>query len=188
VEAEDDSALKSLREDHEKFLTGLVNAENIQEPDTSLPLIKERIAELTEEALNIQWIPDLDTSLPLLMKECIAKLTELECIAEMTDVTEQTEAFANYYAKEIIKKISQLLVWTASGGTLEAEDIQRIIKTSYLDEVHIDEKKELARIFGHHDILEKCETPYERLRKMVREDKRTELLTVLSNIIAHKGT
>ena len=152
------------------------------------PLIKERMAEYTEEAFTyIQGIPDPDTSLPLLLMGCIARLTELEDITEMADVTEQAEAFANYYAKEIIRKIRQLLERTASRETLEAEDIQRIIKTVYLDKTYRNEKEGLARIFGRDDIIEKCETATDRVIREAREKRLTKLLTVLHNRIAQKG-
>ena len=161
VEAEDYSALKIGQEEYEKFLTGLEKVEKV----------------------NISWMSDRDALLHL-MKEFTAEHKELENIAAMTDVSEQVEAFADYHAKEKIQDISYDLEWIALGGTLGAQDIQRIIKTVYLDTVVMSELEALAQIFGRHDIIKICESPMDR---MLRDDKRRKLLTVLRHRIAHKS-
>ena len=165
VEAEDYSELKIGQEEYEKYLADLVKAENI----------------------NISWISDRDALLHL-KKEFTAERTELEDIAAMTDFTEQAEALADYDAKEIVKEISHDLAWIAFGATLGTENIQRVIKTGYLDKTPRRELEELAKIFARDDIIEKCESAASRMDRMVRDDERRKLLTVLRHRIAHKDT
>ena len=162
MKAEDYSELKNQQETYEEFLAGLENAQ------------------------NIRWIPDHDALLQH-VKDCTAARTELEDIAEMTDVTEQAEAFADYYAKGIMERIRHYLAWIAFGDTLGTENIQPIIQTEYLDMVDTSQLEELARIFGRHDLLEKYESPTDKMSRRVKESMRTKLLTVLSNRIAHKS-
>ena len=139
------------------------------------------------ESINISWISDRDALLHL-MKQFTTERTELEDIAAMTDFTEQAEAFADYYAKERIKEIRHDLEWIALGGILGPQDIQRIIKTVYLDRAGECELEELAQIFGRHDLIEICESVTSRMYRMVRDDKRRKLLRVLRHRIAHKDT
>ena len=162
VETEDYSELKSRQQEQGKLLD---------------------LMKVTE---NIESVSDRDASLHLL-QENIEALTELERIAAMADFTEQTDAFSDYYAKDIILEILQLLM-LVSGGTLRTQDIQRILKAVYLNQAHQYELEELARALGRHDIIEKYQTPIDKMIAEAKESKRIKLLTVLRNRIADNGT
>ena len=155
------SDLKSKEGDIEESIAGLVGAENIDTGISSRDIIEE----------------------------CIDEITQLKCLAALTDFREQADIYAGHLASGIIGDIlDELRRQEAFVGTLGTQDIHRIIKTMYLNITPIPEMENLARFLGRYDIIEKYLTPLERWIAERKEKKeQIRLLTVLSNRIVQKS-
>ena len=146
------------------------------EDDSKLKSRQEEQGKLSVDLISVY---DRLASLHLLL-ENIA-LTELERITDMADFTEQRDAFSDFYAKEKIELLQSLML------ALGTQDIQRILKTVYLNQAHLYELEELARALGRHDPIEKYQTPIDKMIAEAKETERIKLLTVLRNRIADNG-
>ena len=182
------SELRKITERYERMLYAYSEelAQSVKAKDYSYSDLKSKQGDIEEFIADLvageePWCGSIE--------ECIEEVTQMKCLAALTDFREQVDIHAGDSARESIGDIlDELRREEAFVGTLGTQDIHRIIKDVYLNITYIPEIQILARLLGHHDIIEKCRTPIDRkIAKWRQKAEQTRLLTVLSNRIAQKS-